>query len=70
MPGTHLCRHAPRFPDSAQLVLCWCCAGHRLRGGAASPAAELCPRLHICAHRMWDSLCFRCKRLANVIKLE
>lgn len=54
----------------AELVLCWCCAGHGLRGGAASPAVGLCPLPHICARCMWDSLCFPCERLANVIKLE
>lgn len=44
MPGTHLCRHAPRFPDSAQLVLCWAQASGRCRQpccGAVPASAHL-----------------------------
>lgn len=66
MRGIHLYRHVLCFPDLAEPVLRRCCAGHGLRGGAAT--LRLLP--HICAHRMWDSLRFRCERLANVIKLE
>lgn len=37
------------LPDSLGLVLCWCCAGHRRQGDAASSATKLCTFLHICA---------------------